>query len=372
MPSPPAQLASAQFVLTAHSVSPETTLLGEPRVAIWPVSDTNWVSTPYLTAADRAITNAATVGVRKLLLHAAQRAEFHLRLEHQLHAASNAQLFTELVARGNETLPGYGAKLATKYPGAQWPQLMLEIADYIRCINAVDPTPAPFVPYAAGNPSTGAGLGLVDPLMTTYGSGASAITLRGIGRVPTLSSLTLVLYACGFTFDSASHQSPIDFEATPDASGTVWPTTLAPNSALWSHVTAELVRAFVVPCTFQPGCAYPEVSDNCTVQIAGLNGISFTTATSNDFGFVTSGTSDPLSTALGLTPADRAWGGSEGPLAWRAAGVDAQQSGAFTYAFAGTKALSVTLTTKPTYSTTTGRPHLAAHADAYLQGRRAR
>jgi uncharacterized protein (TIGR02600 family) len=345
------QLATAQFVLTAHSVAPETTLLGEPRVAIWPVSDTTSASAPQITAADRAMTNAASIGTRSyfFLRHNAQSPTDDLNTN---IVPSNAQLFTELVARGNEMLPGYGTTLATKFPGAQWTQLLLEIADYIRCINAVDPTPAPFVPYAAG--VSGAGRGMVDPLTATYGSGASAITLRGIGRVPTLSSLTLVFYVCGFNFDAASHQSPIDFETTPDSSGTIWSTSLAPSSSLWSHVTSELVRAFVVPCTFQPGCAYPEVSDNCTTQIAGLNGISLTTATSNDFGFGTSATSDPLSTALGLNPADRAWGGNEGPLAWRAAGVDAQQSGAFSYAFAGTKAMAVTLTTKPSYNAVTG------------------
>ena len=347
------QLATAHFVLTSHSVAPETTLLGEPRVAIWPVSDTNNASAPQVTATDRAITNAATIGTRSyfFLRHNAQSPTDDLNTN---IVPSNAQLFTELVARGNDVLPGYDTTLATKFPGAQWTQLLLEIADYIRCINAVDSTPAPFVPYAAGNSTTGAGRGMVDPLTTTYGSGTSAITLRGIGRAPTLSSLTLVFYASGFGFDTASHLSPIDFETAPDPTGSVWAANFAPNSPLWSHVTTALVRAFIVPCTFQPGCAYPEVNDNCTIQIAGLNGISLTSATSNDFGFGTSAASDPLNTALGLSPADRAWGGNEGPLAWRAAGVDAQQSGAFTYAFAGTKAMSVTLTTKPTYNAATG------------------
>ena len=60
-PVTPAELNLARFVLTAHSHSPETTLLGEPRVAIWPVSDTPDDST-YTTATDRAVENDATVG----------------------------------------------------------------------------------------------------------------------------------------------------------------------------------------------------------------------------------------------------------------------------------------------------------------------
>jgi len=182
--------------------------------------------------------------------------------------------------------------------------------------------------------------------------------LRGMGRCPTLSSLTLVFYVCGFVFDSTAsatlRMSSIDFESTPDGGGAFWTANLQPSSSIWQHVTAELVRAFVVPCTFQPGCAYPEVSDNCTIQISGLNGIGMTTPTSNDFGFTNgTATSDVLANALGIPPQDRAWGGNEGPLAWRAAAVDAQKTNAFTYAFAGTTPLKVTFPTKPSYSTTT-------------------
>ena len=34
----------------AHSVAPETTLLGEPRIAIWPVADSTSASSPRMTA----------------------------------------------------------------------------------------------------------------------------------------------------------------------------------------------------------------------------------------------------------------------------------------------------------------------------------
>ena len=39
----PQQLELSRFVLTAHSNAPETTLLGEPRIAIWPVADSTTV-----------------------------------------------------------------------------------------------------------------------------------------------------------------------------------------------------------------------------------------------------------------------------------------------------------------------------------------
>ncbi len=363
------QIDQARFVLTAHSNAPETTLLGEPRIAIWPVADSALTSTgaPRMTATDSAITNAATVGVGS----ANPRSYFFQRhnalsATDDLNASvvpANAQLFSDLVARGCVTLPGYGAAFTTtKYPGANWTQLMLEITDFIRGLNAVDPSAAPFVPYAAAD-STGVGQGFIIPLTTTYGSGANAITLRGLGRCPTLSSLTLVVYVCGFGF---SDGTVIDYDATPDTlSGTSWNANFAVGSptSRWKKVTSELVRAFVVPCTFQPGCAYPEVSDACEIQIAGLNNITVSSGgSSGNFGFAATATSRLLSDALTVLPADRAWGGNEGPLAWRAAALDAMVSGATWtgYPFAGTTYFKVPLAPGAAVDSLTGGPSLPA------------
>jgi uncharacterized protein (TIGR02600 family) len=361
-----AQLEAARFVLTAHSESPETTLLGEPRIAIWPVADPT--SAGGMTATDRAIMSAATVAA------GTPNARSYLFQRHNAQSAtddldaavvpSNAQLFNDLVARGNLNLPGYGATLSAKYPDPKWTQLLLEITDFIRGINAVDPSPAPFVPYAAGD-STGLGRGFIVPLTTTYSSGATKLTLRSLGRCPTLSSLTLVFYVSGFVFDSTASASlgvsSIDFEGMDDAQAAqFWNDNLKPDSPVWEHVTGELVRCFVVPCTFQPGCGYPEVSDNCDIQISGLEGIHLTASTTNDFGFKAPPlTSRLLGTALNVMPEDRAWGGNEGPLSWRAAALDGA-SGPFNDVFAGTTSFQVklfpkvTLDSQFTYSPATG------------------
>jgi len=354
------QIEVAQFVLTAHSQSPETTLLGEPRIAIWPVSDAP-TDTTRTTATDRAISSDATVGTGTTVTrnyffqrHNALSATDDLN---PAVAPSNAQLFSDLVTRGNVVLPGYGATFAQKYPGAAWTQLVLEMTDFIRGVNAVDPSPAPFVPFAAGN-SEGLGQGFIIPLNTTYGTGASQTTLRGLNRCPTLASLTLVFYVCGFGFDDGT---VIDYDATPDnAAGTSWNANFAVSSATnrWKHVTSELVRAFVVPCTFQPGCAYPEVSDNCDIQIAGLNGISVSSGpASGNFGFAATSNSHLLGMALAVPPADRAWGANEGPLAWRAAAADAMASGNWTgYPFAGTQPFAVPLDPNAALDPLTGGP----------------
>jgi uncharacterized protein (TIGR02600 family) len=212
-PIAPGQLETARFVLTAHSVAPETTLLGEPRVAIWPVAD----SGANLTATDRAITNDATVGARQYFF---QRNSPTNSLDdfttsspaNAAAAASNLQLFNDLVNRGTNNLPGCSATFAQKYPGAQWTQIVLEIADYIHALNAVAPSGPAFAPSFASN-GTNYGYGFVEPLTTTCNTGSGSITLRGLGRCPMLSSLTIVFYVSGFGF---SNGKTIDYETSPD------------------------------------------------------------------------------------------------------------------------------------------------------------
>ena len=142
----------------------------------------------------------------------------------------------------------------------------------------------------------------------------------------------------------------IDYTATPDtASGSSWNTNFAPGSAQWKNVTSELVRAFVVPCTFQPGCAYPEVSDACTIQISGLNNIQVSSpiggTNSGGFGFATNAVSAALGTPLKVLSADRSWGGNEGPVTWRETGDALANGGTTNYPFAGTNAFAVPMTT---------------------------
>ena len=349
------QLNAARFVLTAHSQSPETTMLGEPRFAIWPVSDSAQDPT-RTTATDRAVETAATVGTRDYFFqrHDASSAT------NDLSISSNTQFFNDLVSRGGTSLPGWGTAFSTKYTGATWTQLMLEITDFIRGTNAVDPSASPFVAYASGD-SSGIGRGLIVPLTTNYGAGPSKTALRGLGRCPTLSSLTLVIYVCGFGFADGT---VIDYDATPDLDGTNstigWKKNFAVNSSTqrWKNVTSELVRAFFVPCTFQPGCGYPEVSDACDIQISGLNGITVSSGSaSGDFGFAATSNSRLLSDALTVAPTERSWGGNEGPLAWRAGALDAANP-AVSYPFAGTKAFAIPLDPAATVDTVTGGPSL--------------
>ena len=111
-------------------------------------------------------------------------------------------------------------------------------------------------------------------------------------------------------------------------------------------MTTELIRAFVVPCTFLPGCGYPEVSDACTIQITGLNNLTVSSGTNTGtFGFPATATSGTIGAPLTTLTPDRAWGGNEGPLVWRAVGDALAGGGSATYPFAGTKPFAVPMTT---------------------------
>ncbi len=341
----PAQVELARFVLTAHSHAPETTLLGEPRVAIWPVSSAPGDST-RTTAADRAVASDAAVGTAAsgIVPYYFQRQDATSATTDLDATASpgNDALYSGLVAAGSEQLPGNASTFAQKYPGMQWPQLMVEILDAIRGFNAIDPAarsvsaPTSFVPFAAGD-ATGVGRGLIVPLTTT----ASGTTLRGLGRYPTLFGLTLVLYVSGYGFNDGTS---IDYETSPDGDGSSWRTNFPiqkPPGSRWSSVNKALVRAFIVPTTFQPNCGFPEVSEACSIQITGLDQLSATVkGVTTSFGFSKVCTSPLLSDVAAGTSVDRAWGGFEGPTAWCAAAADAVSKGS-SYPLTGAKAVPV-------------------------------
>lgn len=247
-----------------------------------------------------------------------------------------------------------GRLLPKNMRGQKWTQLMLEMVDFIHGLNSVDPSGTPFVSFAAGDATSKLGRGFIVPLTTT--DSASKTALRGLGRCPTLSSLTLVVYVCGFGLDDGTKKATtIDFEATPDdARGTVWQANfdLTNPANKWTHVKSELLRAFVVPGTFHPGCAFPEVSDACDIEILGLNGLQVGQVSGTalgDFGFAKRTVSPLLGNPLTVLSADRAWGGNEGPVTWRATGDALAAGGTATYPFAGTKAFQLPISS-PVYN----------------------
>ena len=171
----------------------------------------------------------------------------------------------------------------------------------------------------------------------------SAFTLRGLGRCPTLSSLTLVFYVCGFGFNDGTHPSTsISKHARRRLARTGADFALAPRlrrSGRTSPASSSALLSCRAP--FSLAARYPEVSDACSIQIEGLDGISLSSgSTTGDFGFATSATSDSAGHPLGLSRRARV-GRQRGSARLARRGVMREPTTPSAYAFAGTKAFAV-------------------------------
>ena len=220
------RLNLTRFVLTAHSHAPETTMLGEPRIAIWPVSDALTDAT-RTTAADRAVAGDATLGRDDQRTYYFQRHNAANATDdlNPSIVPGNATLFTNLINAGSESLPGYGGpsckNIRARSGRRSCSRSSMRSAASTRSIPRVAQRHV-LRPFAAGD-NTGVGRGLVVPLTSTYQS----VSLRGLGRYPTLFGLTLV-------FTSPAMASPMDddvdlLRTTPDdLAGTSWKANFRP------------------------------------------------------------------------------------------------------------------------------------------------
>ena len=243
-PVTPTQIERARFVLTAHSVAPETTLLGEPRIAIWPVADSTHDHAAHHRDRPRRSPTPPRSGTQRSYFF--QRNNALRRTDDfepgRLVRVSNAQLFNDLVARGSVRCPATAPPSRTKYPGAQWTQLMLEIVDFIRGLNAVDPErAAPFVALSPRAMRRGVGRGFVDPLTTTYGT-ARARSRCAARPLPDALQPHARLLRLRIRFQRTATTSSITTTTPDDAAGTSWKANFAVDSPRnrWSNVTSEL------------------------------------------------------------------------------------------------------------------------------------
>ena len=133
------QLERARFFLTAHSRSAEVNLLGQPRVSLWPQSNTS-------TAFDRLAAFCTTLGGKGYsFLRADANSPTADWASPQMQR--NQELYRYLQAATSRALPGYGDSLAHKW-GADRDQVLTEAFDYIRSTNLRDPQTGatPFAP----------------------------------------------------------------------------------------------------------------------------------------------------------------------------------------------------------------------------------
>ncbi|MGI9240351.1 MAG: Verru_Chthon cassette protein A [Verrucomicrobiales bacterium] len=191
------------FLLTAASNAPETTLLGLPRIAMWPVPGLE----PQRAAFDQQLAELTTLqdsSYHFLRPGRATGVELHREL-YTTGASNNAKLFELLRQMANSRMPGYsdtsfGRKYSTSTFG-DWAQLSVAIHGYVRGANLSDPT----APEAVTPGPEEIGHGQLAPLCRCGGTSThqsvwwqnlSPYPLGG-GRAQSISEVALVFAVSG-------------------------------------------------------------------------------------------------------------------------------------------------------------------------------
>ena len=180
------QLESGKFFLTAHSRSPETTLFGTPRVAIWPIHKDTGIT--KRTAYDNLIAFCSTVNGKPYYI---QRNDSRSQTSDYTAIDRNRDLYSYLRDETTREIPGFGGNFNSKYSVAnERDQILTEILDYIRCTNLHDnsvKSAATFTRFTdtPGNISGYSFQAQATPLKIV----ANGATTRGLGRIQTFSEI---------------------------------------------------------------------------------------------------------------------------------------------------------------------------------------
>jgi uncharacterized protein (TIGR02600 family) len=184
------QLERARFFVTATSRAPDLNLFGQPRVCIWPLSDTN--DTDHRTGTDQLIAFCSTVGGKGYYF---TRKDPNSSSTDYSNIPRNQSLYSYLQTATGKAIPGFSTPasgFASKYTPIERDQILTEIFDYIRIINLNDPNVS--VPYAAKVAANGEylpGTAQVVPIEIATGNGNT----RGFGRFHTISEAAILFYA---------------------------------------------------------------------------------------------------------------------------------------------------------------------------------
>lgn len=148
---PPEELSEylerSKFFVTAYSRAPEVNVFNRPRVAMWPIYDTEKSADPSsdyqqkLTPFDRLIHYCASVGGAD----SDDPFDYIFRRKHADHPRydydsirRNREIYAYLDDAMNRVVPGFGGHFAAKYGKAEQEQILTQIFDYIRIANLHD------------------------------------------------------------------------------------------------------------------------------------------------------------------------------------------------------------------------------------------
>lgn len=236
----PDKIKQTQFFLTSASKAPETTLLEQPRVSMWPLQQ----SASARNAKDRLLAfSAAIKGSSGSYPYYFQRVSQWVddnnpgssqSVSTDISLDRNLKLLSYLNQAAKTKAPGFGDSLSAKYSGAKLGQILLQMFDSTRSlINTTSRSLKEagltagysYAPYA----STGGdaiGVGTVVPAVASL-DGAGNIAsggptrIKGFGRWPVVSEVVIVFMATEWADNTClpDASDPVDWadrKHTPD------------------------------------------------------------------------------------------------------------------------------------------------------------
>ena len=275
-------VSARRFFLTATSRSPEVTLFGTPRIALWPLQNVNDPNFPGKTrnTKDRLLAFCSTLNSkpyyfeRNTVTAAAAAPASSTSLDFNLGTWSsmlpdcfdpeaglatgtrNAAIYSYLQNLTTKTVPGFSSSFATKYGTQNRDQLLTQMVDFLRSnINIQSANNMDFVyryvadAPTAGGPSDGGALkNQVTPLKPSAGP---AVGTKGLGCFSNVTGALMTFY---------TENATITGNATAP---TVTPTTM---------------RVFFVFESNNPLATMPGVGWSARLRVTGLQNLSVTPA----------------------------------------------------------------------------------------------
>lgn len=213
------RLRRGSAFLTASSASPEVTLFGTPRIALWPVhantpspGDNRGDSEPVIryTRYDQTAVLAATLGEERYLIQRSDPGNGAMDLEVNAVGkdgrGQNQRLLDYLKQLTDRPFPGYqkganatfAAKYGTSPETGDRDAILLSMLDYVRSTNFADGHLAADTQFSVLCPGEAYyGFGQVAPMQPRF-KGASnesgkADPIKGLGRMMTVSEVAMII-----------------------------------------------------------------------------------------------------------------------------------------------------------------------------------
>ena len=252
------QIEAGKFFLTSASRAPELNLYGQPRIAIWPVSENT--DSNHRTPIDRLIAFCSTIkGEPYYFTRNNPRSP-----SEDISSTRNNELLDFLDRSTSRNVPGVGQSFTSKYGKDETRQIITEIFDYIRCMNLRDTTLDDANQYATKAPAAASnqkfGLGEVTPSISSkWGT-------QGFGRFYRITEVALVFVAVGEGAQGATAAKPV-------LSGQA--SLVGYEGSLGNFTPADstrAVQAFLVMNFFDPMAGWSSHYPNASIQVSGLDG----------------------------------------------------------------------------------------------------